>query len=271
MTTATSATTKVGISDSMVFSFHEQNRAVFTETQEKVNKYYSQGESIWDQLETFNIEVCSKESELQHGRITEIPTKVDLVTQREDYLTRYWAFNELCGKIGFVAAEIQKAIRSLTPQSRSSECKYADANCKTYVQGLKESFRKFNSLHQKMIATIDKTAKFLRRYCQIVDNGGKPLSRGQCFYNQFTTPVIPKQSRTDDSVVQETEENPILESLKKGGFSDESAAIVMDIAKSLFTDSAILEMSVDHSSRNLSFKRKRSHEIINEMAVLLAN
>lgn len=71
-----------------------------------------------------------------------------------------------------------------------------EETCKKYLSKLKEFSDQATSLKTKYIETLTSLSWSLQRYCQIVDNEGKPISMVQRatnnLMNVFMAPAIPK-------------------------------------------------------------------------------
>ncbi len=192
---------KIEITNPDLRFLQKQYEDVFKGTKDKIDEIYPQLTKLDVDLQNFRQRVNGDASKLQHQKIV-VPEKSQLEKTREGYLQEYWTLKETSDKINFILPHLQKSIQLLTPIPRTytndfpdlvAQQKRLDEICQEYLGQIKQSFSQLQTLDQKTVSFINHDIGWaLQRFCQIVDNNGKPLNYSARAINNLTVPVIPK-------------------------------------------------------------------------------
>ncbi|MBS0604533.1 MAG: hypothetical protein JSS60_05785 [Verrucomicrobia bacterium] len=203
----TAVTTPVQITDSVLLAIHTQRTKAFEETQQLVATLYPKWEKTAGELEEFRLKVRQRGSDLQHEKVIP-PKKEVLESEREGFLGEYWGFKAESEKISCLCSLIQGTVAMVTPQLRlyaeeqrlasdypklMEQMKRGDELGREMAIKLGESLNKVTSLRDKMVTEF--TARLdhsMQRFCQVVDNQGRPISSMTRLMDNVTTPVVPK-------------------------------------------------------------------------------
>ncbi len=223
--TTTTANPNVKITDPTLLYFQQEDEKIFQSLQGSVEENFPKWEEKYREVQQFKVDVNNLGSDLQHMRIV-VPASAELQEKRGQFVTKYWEFIGVCEKMNLFAHRIQKTMVQLTPTSRSysmvqtlekeqpefmSQVKTYEVVCHRYVEQLTASFSKVESLQKTMVTFLrTETAQSMQRFCQIVDNAGKPISTLQWAANKLTSPVVPLPviKKTEGSDLEKKEEMP---------------------------------------------------------------
>ena len=219
MTTSTNsvAIPSVEIKDPFLRSFHNQRESAYADTKTQIAESCSTYENSVVDLEAFSKQIRFNGKQLQDELLNSIPSKEELEKQREGFLKQYQNFKTTCEKLKEFTINIQKTIQFITPTPRRfheekalkeqspdlyQQTKWSEEICLRYVAELNLSYQHVNSLKDKMVTMVNDTTLSwsLQRFCQIVDNDGKPLPWYTRGVNYWTTPVVPKPTSQNLSV-----------------------------------------------------------------------
>ncbi len=199
------------ILDPTILFFQQQKADLFEQTEKNCQMMHTAWEKEFGDLEQVQVDVRNRGSDLQHLKATN-PGKEALEVERESYLIKYWAFKGTCEKIGLYGYELFKTITFFTPQPRNyyeearlkseqpellDQIKKHEEICKAHIVKLDEFSKKISALQFKYVNYITSELNWsLQRFCQIVDQEGKPLSLLTRGLDNITTPVIPRPKGT---------------------------------------------------------------------------
>ncbi len=211
-TSSSTLTIKTQTPDPFFSYIQESKEALFNQTEKNFEAFYSQWEKEYDSLEQFQVSIRKRGSEFQNEKVKPLPKKEELEKEREGYLTQYWAFKGTCEKIALYSSELTRRIEFLTP---AHVRKYGDEErlkneqpeflermkkheeiCKVYIEKVQKFSAQIITLKGKFFVCIHNDTYnvnwALQRFCQIVDNQGRPLSGLTRFADNLATAVIPK-------------------------------------------------------------------------------
>jgi hypothetical protein len=208
MATATSTTTQVQITDPSLLPFHQMCESVYNSSQQVVDTSYKNWQEVNGKLTAYTEEVRTRGSALQLNKPGDsIPPQEELVTEELKLVKEFWSFKTTCDQMHWFGLNYQRSIALLTPALRLvvdeqklskenpdlyKQVKRSDEICRGYVKELSAALAQVQSLHQKMVTTLNRdTAWWLQRYCQTVQSG-KPLSYYTRLVDQVTKIVVPK-------------------------------------------------------------------------------
>jgi hypothetical protein len=211
-TSSSTLTIKPQTPDPFFSNLQESKDALFNQTEKDFQVFHPQWEAEYESLETFQVTVRNRGSDFQNEKVKPLPKKEDLEREREGYLTKYWAFKGTCVKIGLYSSELTRRIEFLTPahlrnyadeeRLKSEQPEFLEGMkkheeiCKGYIEKVQGFSVTINNLKGKFLTCIQSDTYnvnwALQRFCQIVDNEGKPLSRLTRLADNLATPVIPK-------------------------------------------------------------------------------
>ena len=206
-TATTTTTQQIHITEPSLSVFHHHNQVLTDEILELHAKVFPVWEARSKKLEKFEVTVRNRASDLQHERVV-TPEKTVLEGERDKFLTKYWKYKETCETVEQYGLNLLKTIESLTPRVRTytevqnllynapqllSQITAVDEVSLKQITLLKEVYTKVKGLQDKMMTFItSKVDSSVQRFCQIVDNEGKPISVTLRLIDNVTTPVVPK-------------------------------------------------------------------------------
>lgn len=206
----------LSLTSSMVMQ--NSRNEVFETMERNFQTLYGQWQTEYQELEKFKADVNIRSHNLQHEK-TANPGKEALETERDDFSKKYWEFYTTVKKIETCIDDLSKIITMYSPKERnySDEKKLQSEQPERYEKFLTEqdlNKRCFSelqgfsnqaaSLKEKYVATLKSQLPSLQRFCQIVDNGGKPIHwstrASNNVRNLLWTPAIPKPEAKKDSL-----------------------------------------------------------------------
>ncbi|MBS0653508.1 MAG: hypothetical protein JSR39_08320 [Verrucomicrobia bacterium] len=160
-------------------------------------------------LGAFQSEVDQRASELQNSRVS-IPSEEALLQEAVTFVTTYEQLYASALKAKVLSEELRNVIEFLTPKPRAyadqtmleghavelnAEIGKTNEACVQHIKELGDLWGKVETLQTKMMLQIlGNTAWSVQRFCQIVDNKGKPIAWYTRAIDNCTTPVVPKKA-----------------------------------------------------------------------------
>jgi hypothetical protein len=186
-------------------SFQDLRSVAYQHAQQVYNKAYPLAQNGLEKLGAFHNSLDTRISELQEAKVG-IPSKEDLLKEREDNLLAYWSLRETAQKVKELSREFSNIVAFLTPKPRLyeeslkdeapdllSRLKECEEMSLKWVKDVSDWYGKIDTLQIRMFEKLDLQVSYsLQMFCQIVGNDGKPLSGFTRAMDYCTTPVIPK-------------------------------------------------------------------------------
>lgn len=197
------ATQQTQITDPALIFFHTQKETVFQQTKKQFETSYISWAKVFKDLQAFEVEVKNRASDLQNKRVV-TPEKGDLQQEKIKYQEKFWGyFKPEVKNIDVFVSGLSSTIKFLTPEPRvytdeeplDAQSKRSDETFKDHAAKLTEALTRASGLKGRFVTLLDgDVAWFTQKFCQIVDNGGEPISTWTRIVDQLTTPVVPKLS-----------------------------------------------------------------------------
>jgi hypothetical protein len=187
-------------------SFQDLRVMAHAQAQQTFEKEYPAAQKRMKELGAFHTTLDTRISELQHEKVTP-PSKEELLREKELNLTAYWKFREIAHKLEVLAKGFSAIVVFLTPQPRKyteevlkneapellMSLTACDEASSKFMQSVSDWWGKVDTLQTKMFERLNSEVSYsLQKFCQIVDNEGRPLSSFTRAVDYCTTPVIPK-------------------------------------------------------------------------------
>ncbi len=218
------AVSEVSITDNILSTLDTQREGIFQKTQKFVKIVHPKWEETARQLETFRLKIRERGSELQHEKVVP-PRREVLELEREIYLREYWELKDECETVTYFCSFLQEMMKMMTPKATLAadeqrlradhpkllqQIQKIDELDKIRLSELEKILNVVSALKDKMSEEFTlRLDKPMQRYCQVVDNEGKPISKWTRLYNTATARIIPKPRSQ-----AELQQNELLSSLK---------------------------------------------------------